>query len=662
MRLALCGNPNVGKTTLFNRLTRSSAPVGNWHGVTVDVCEKRITGTSDTLVDLPGCYSLTARSKEEEITRDGILFGDYDVVLFVAEVNNLRRNLYLLTQVLEAGKKVVLIVNMLDEAKGKVDLALLERRLGVPVVGTSERMENPRRAVLEAAAKADSPSPPYTRDVAQTYANEARQKHITPAFAALKLVERDEYMAELLGVKNKCTCDTCADCERDMPARMRYHYIDGVLNGVIERRRHNSVTDKIDKIVLGKAALPIFFLIMTAVFVITFEAGRPLSELLTRLISLAAQPVKNADMPKWLCGFIGDGIIGGVGSILAFLPQVTLLFLLTTLLQDSGYMSRVAFVSDGFFKRFGLSGRAAFSLILGLGCSATAVLSTRGIAEKKARKRAAFVTPFVPCSARLSVFTAITAYFNLSALLVAAMYVIGFLAALVVLKIMRIAARNDGEEPLLMEMPPYRFPPVKRTFKAVLKSVAAFIVRVGSVVLGVSAIMWLLSNFSVRYGFTGGCDGSLMSTFAGLIAPVFKPLGFGDWRAVTALLSGVAAKETLVSVIASLGGMGEVFGSHAAAVSFLIFSCLYVPCVATLASLSKEIGFKGTLLSVTVHTAVAYLAAFAYYGTWSLAQVNAPLAIIIWACVGGAATVGFAVIGVRRAVKASRARTRTIRR
>ncbi len=635
MRVALCGNPNVGKTTLFNRLTRSSAPVGNWHGVTVDVIEKRITGTDVILADLPGCYSLTARSKEERITRDGVLFGGYDVVLFVAEVNNLRRNLYLLTQVLEARKKAVLIVNMLDEARGKVDLELLSTRLKIPVVGTSERAKNPKESVLEAISKANAPSLPYLNEVAaDAVARRAAEKNISPEFAALKLEERDAFIADILqSESSQRGCYGCRGCDRDRPSALRYSYIDKTLDGVVSCRRRYALTDKIDKIVLGKAALPIFFLIMTAVFFVTFETAKPLSSLLGRLVSLAAEPVKNADMPEWLCGFLGDGVIGGAGAVLAFLPQVTLLFMLTMLLQDSGYMSRVAFVSDGFFKKFGLSGRAAFSLILGLGCSATAVLSTRGIAQKTARCRTAVVTPFVPCSARLGVFTAITAYFGLPAITVAALYALGFVAALGALKIMRLFRASEGEDALLMEMPPYRVPSLKRTFKAVFANVCSFAVRVGSVVLGVGAAMWLLSNFSVRYGFTGGSGSSIMSTFAGALAPIFKPLGFGDWRAVTALISGVAAKETLISVISSLGGAGEVFGSAIAAASFLIFSCLYVPCVATIAALAKETGWRYAAVSAAAHTVTAYAASLIFYQSARLAQIDMKLFVVIWSSV-----------------------------
>ncbi len=645
MKFALCGNPNVGKTTIFNRMTRSDAPVGNWHGVTVDVREKKIVGTNDTLVDLPGAYSLTAYSNDESVTRDGVLFGGCDAVVFVAEANNLRRNLYLLAQVLEARKKTVLVVNMMDEVRGSVDLELISKRLGIPVIGTSERYTNPRTEIINALKNAKAPIPPYViggeiTALAEKLTAAAKNSGVDPAFAALKVMEGDKFIIEKLGtdaVKMRAGCGDCGGCSAtDRPAALRYSYIDGILVGAVVRKgKVYAVTDKIDKIVLGKAALPIFLLVMAAVFVITFEAGRPLSDMLTSLVRLAADSVRGADMPEWVCGFLSDGIIGGVGSVVAFLPQVLFIFLLTALLQDSGYMSRVAFVTDGFFKRFGLSGRAAFSMILGLGCSATAVLSARGIANTSSRRRAVLATPFVPCSARLSVFTAITAYFGLSGFVVALMYILGFAAAVGALAVMKKSAKTPESDELLMEMPPYRLPSAKRVFKAVFSNIGAFLVRVGTVVLGVGAIMWILSNFSIGYGYTGSSEQSIMSTFAGIIAPVFKPLGFGDWRAVTALISGVAAKETLISVISSLGGM-SMFASTAAAVSFLIFTCLYVPCIATLAAIAKEAGAKGVVISIAMHTVVAYTASLLFYGSYVLAQRDTRLLVTLWTCLATA--------------------------
>ncbi len=654
MRLALCGNPNVGKTTLFNRLTRSSEPVGNWHGVTVGAREKRIAGSGDVvLCDLPGAYSLTARSKEEEITRDGVLGDEFDVIVFVAEVNNLRRNLYLLTQVAEARKKAVLVVNMMDEARGKVDLDLISKRLGIPVIGASERGENPKSAILDAVVRAAVIRLPYIDDgeiaaVSRRIASAARTASLPPEYAALKILERDGFVMEELGADAAAHIGKCSECGAcnvmDRPAELRYAFIDNVLKGAIEKKGAYARTDRIDKVILGKAALPIFFAIMSAVFVITFEAGKPLTALLSKLIDSISAAVRSSDMPEWVRAFLADGIIGGAGSVLAFLPQVTILFLLTALLQDSGYMSRVAFVTDGFFKRFGLSGRAAFSLILGLGCSATAVLSSRGIASESARRATAFVVPFVPCSARLSVFTAVTAYFGLPGISVAAMYILGFAAALLVLRMINYRRRVGGDETLLMEIPPYRIPSPKRVFKGVLKSVGSFIVRVGTVVLGVGAVMWILGNFSVAYGFTGGSEASIMCTVSGIIAPVFKPLGFGDWRAVTALISGVAAKETLISVIASLGGMSAVFGSKISAMSFLIFSCLYVPCIATLAAIGKENGGKSVALSVAVHTAAAYIASLVFYQSAVLFEHDLKLFCTIYACVAVVAG-GIIIIG-----------------
>lgn len=655
MKLALCGNPNVGKTTLFNRLTRSDAPVGNWHGVTVDSRQKRIKGTGDVLVDLPGAYSLTSRSKEETITRDGVLYGDFDAVVYVAEVNNLRRNLYLLTQVAEAEKKAILIVNMMDEARGEVDLGLLSTRLGIPVIGTSERDKDPTPRILDAVKRAAVPILHYAYDDCVARAEKHVRSRVAGAlatrFAAMKLLEGDPDIVAAVGELNNVGCAACGGCGGkvcDIPAALRYGYIDDVLRGVTVRGKAYARTDKIDKIVLGKAALPIFIAVMAAVFMITFEAGKPLSALLMRLVDIAGHAVKNTDMPEWVCGFLGDGVIGGAGAVLAFLPQVVLLFLLTALIQDSGYMSRVAFVTDGFFKKFGLSGRAAFSLVLGLGCSATAVLSTRGIAETDARRRTAFVLPFVPCSARLAVFTAFCSYFAIPSVAVAAMYVLGVFAALVTLRIIKSFGKTTVDDALLMEMPPYRLPSFKRVIKSVLSNICSFVVRVGSVVLGVSAIMWILSNFSLAYGFTNDGEASIMSTFAGSIAVVFKPLGFGNWRAVAALLSGIAAKETVVSVIASLGGMG-IFGTRLSAISFLIFSCLYVPCVATLAALAKENGIKSALLSVCVHTLVAYLASLTFYQSAVLFRIDLRAFITIYTCVAIAICAAIVACRIKRA-------------
>lgn len=651
MKIALCGNPNVGKTTLFNRLTHSDAPVGNWHGVTVDVLTKRI-GKTDSLTDLPGAYSLTARTAEERVTCEQILYGDYDVVVYVAEVNNLRRNLYMLAQIAEAGKRAALVVNMMDEARGKVDLSLLSERLGIPVVGASSKSEKPKTAILKAAQAAAQSAPArpnyLTEPDVVKRANElkplAEKAGLDPVFVALKIEERDCDVMRRVGLDGKCEgntkCGGCANCgsnaAADRPAILRYRYIDAILKDVIEPRGANVRTRKADKILLGKAALPIFFMVMAALLVITIEAGKPLSDLLAGLIARLAQPVAAADLPPWVISLICDGVIAGVGAVLAFLPQVVILYLLTAILQDSGYMSRVAFVTDDFFKKIGLSGRAAFSVILGLGCSATAVLTTRGIAGEDARRRAAFVTPFCPCSARLAVFTAIAAYFDMSGLVVAAMYAIGFAAAVVVLKItvaIKSRGKQSDDDAFIMEMPPYRLPQIKRVMSVVWRNVLSFASRVGSVVLGVSVIMWALCNFSVAQGFTGGGETSIMNTFARIISPVFAPVGFGNWRAVTALISGIAAKETVISVIASLGGMGEVFGSPTAATSFMIFVCLYVPCVATVSALAKENGGKSAAASVATHTVAAYLVSLVYYQSAALFEAHITAFIAVWSSV-----------------------------
>ena len=656
MKIALCGNPNVGKTTLFNRITNSSAPVGNWHGVTVDIKTKRLN-SGDTVSDLPGAYSLTARTPEECITRDEALFGDYDVLVCASEVNNLRRNLYFLVQLMEAGKRTVLVVNMMDEAKGKVNLKLLSERLSIPVVGSSERWKNPKGEILAAARLALSappPSVPYADKINFSVVSAARRAGINPVFGALKIVEKDECVIQKMGPCLNCG-DICAGCtDRDSPAAMRYAYIDRVLYGVVEQKNGYEKTDKIDRAALGRFALPILLIIMTAVFVITFEAGKPLSDLIGRGIAALSRLASKANLPDWARSLLSDGVISGVGGVLGFLPQVTILFILTAVLQDSGYMSRVAFLTDGFFRRFGLNGRAAFSVVLGLGCSVTAVLSTRGI-KGEARKRAAFVAPFCPCSARLAVFTAVAAYFSIPSVAVAALYIIGLFAALLVLKIMTVIKKESGDDSLIMEIPPYRIPSVKRVFKSTLVNIGSFVGRVGSVILGVSVIMWVLCNFSVAYGFTGGIESSIMSTVAGFIAPVFTPLGFGNWKAVAALISGVAAKETVISVVSALGGIGEVIGGGAEAFSFLIFVSLYVPCVATVAAISKECGIKLAALSVVVQTAAAYIASLIFYGAYKLFTYDMKLFIAVAAAVVALLVVAIIITSIMRVKRRARA-------
>lgn len=639
MKIALCGNPNVGKTTLFNRLTKSDAAVGNWHGVTVEAKSKRIS-SGDIITDLPGSYSLFARTREEEVTRDSLLYDDFDVVVCVCDVNNLRHNLYFLLQVLETGCKAVLAVNMMDEAPRGVDLALLRERLGIPVIGVSIKSKNIKSELIAAAALACAPELPYLArsDIARVV-RLCNGKKESARYLAIKAIERDEFATNKI---SDVAAQAAMRIDRDLPSKLRYEYIDTIIKDVIGGvPKQKTVTRKIDAVVLNKyAALPIFAVVMAIGFMLVFEAAKPCSAALSHLINLVAGTIRG---DGFFAHLMRDGVLGGVGAVVCFLPQVILLFVFTALLSDSGYMSRVAFVTDGFFKKLGLSGRSAFSVILGLGCSATAVMSARGIPKREA-KRIAFAVPLCPCSARLAVFTAIAAYFGLSGLAVAALYALGIAAAVCVLFVMRLFGAPDAAH-MIMEMPLYRIPAPKRILKTVYRNAVQFLLRVGSIVLAVSVIVWILSSVSIENGFTANPEHSIMKTLAGMISPLFHPLGFGNWQATAALLAGFAAKETVVAVIGGFGGCGAVFGSSTAAVSFLIFVALYTPCSATIAVLKSECGGKSAAMVAVVHFAIAYAAAFLYYRSVLWFATDMRLFFTLWACV--AVAVGAVVVAQR---------------
>ncbi|MCL2797770.1 MAG: ferrous iron transport protein B, partial [Firmicutes bacterium] len=801
------GNPNVGKTSLFNRITHSAEHVGNWHGVTVKANTKEFLYDHRriSLTDLPGIYSLTVYSKEEEITRDAVLGirgqglgvsvgadgnppaneelgvrseerrmdrsqlsgvsgqeseenrsaipnssflipNSFDAVVCVCEVNNLSRNLYFALQLLELDVPVLIAINMMDELKkrGRVlNYRHIERALKIPVVPLSAKYHSDVHLLTDVAldfikqgqrntARLSYLDALPVREFSSIIGSNAAKAGISARWAAIKCMENDALVLERLNLSKtqKAALAHFGDCQAEV-ARLRYEFIDGFMCGAISKNvasehhemhehaehgvpieievgvrkeevgsddekcrmkkgrrvvagsreteknpsklptsyfllpnsaKHKRLHDKhaadaarythgfskLDRVVLNKyLAIPIFLLVMVAIFFLTFGVvGFWASEGLWWGIQNGVRsPLKSSlesiNCPAWITALLADGVINGVGGILRFLPQVVLLFFFLAMLEDSGYLSRVAFMTDGLFRKLGLSGRSAFTLLMGFGCSATAVLTARGLEDEKTRRKTVLVTPFLSCSARLPVYAAVAGVFFTTAagfsplvipLIIFALYVLGAAVSLTLAFILEKTKRfKSGKLSFIMEMPPYRVPTGERVWQIIWKNLKAFVVRVGTVVFALNVIVWLLANFSLLHGFVAGTEyRSILETFASFIAPVFAPLGFGDWKAVTALIGGLAAKEVVVSILLSFGGAEAVFTGEFAALaglSFMVFTLLYVPCVAALASIKKETGFRWMLASLSLSLGVAYLFSLAFYWTGRLILAHAGLAV-----------------------------------
>ncbi len=633
---ALCGNPNVGKTSLYNRLTHSSQHVGNWHGVTVGKAQKKVKvgGDEIEIVDLPGLYSLSVYSYEESISRDEILSGKNNLIINVCEANNLARNLYLTLQLLELNVPVILVVNMIDELNKrglKFDAKKLENRLHIPVLTVSAKYKLDVDELLKTGIKylhgakthADLPylNKLPIKQTGDILAENIKKSGFDLRYASIKTLENDEYVIKKLNPTAEQKSKLVGDLRSEI-AKLRYEYIDKISDGLITEEREGKTTiriaDNLDRLMLNKfTALPIFLLIMSGIFWVTFGfLGKFLTDCLENAISIVSDTVRcgiEGKVPEWIKGLICTGIIDGVGSVLAFLPQIVIMFFFLALLEDSGYISRVAFMTDGMFRKIGLSGRAAFTMIMGLGCSATAVMTARGLEDEMMRKKTVILTPFMSCSARLPVYTSIAAAFFTSGNvpIIFGLYLLGVVTVIALAALFEKTPLKSGEASFVMEMPRYRMPTVTRIMQILLHNAKNFIVKVGTVVLALNVIVWILGNFSFIKGFVVMGNGeSIMEQFCSFIAPVFTPLGFGNWRAVTALVSGLAAKEVVISTITSLGGM-EIFSDSLAAIAFMVYTLLYVPCIATLSAIRKEAGTRWMIFGLVLQLTVAYVAAFA---------------------------------------------------
>lgn len=580
--VALLGNPNVGKTTLFNSLTGSNQRVGNWAGVTVDKKE----GFFDDfkIVDLPGIYAMDTFSNEEKISKEFLENGQVDLILNIIDASNIDRNLYLTMQLKQFKKPIILAVNMIDVAEKKginIDYKKLEELLDVTVV--------PIQASKEQGID----------DVKKSLKNLHTNK-----------IDNNDYNFS--------------------SEKETYTYIENLLSQCTKKDNKSirTIKEKLDNIMLNPwLAYPIFFIIMALTFQVTFSwIGQPLSDLLDSLLNDSLIPIIESliqGTAPWFQSLIIDGIIGGVGGILVLLPIILSLFACITILEDSGYMARVAFIMDKIMRKMGLSGKAFIPMIVGFGCSVPAIMTARTLESEKDRKLTALLIPLMSCNARLPVYSIFAAVFfpNSIGLVVASLYFLGILLAFILGIIFKHTIFKNEEEPLLIELPEYKLPSLKNLLNQLYEKTKGFLVKAGTLIFAMSIILWFLSNFN----FSGMTDvnNSILSYVGGFIAPIFKPLGFGNWQSSVSLLTGLIAKETVVSSMSVIfaGDLQTMLPLHfttLSALSFLVFVLLYTPCITVVGTMKKEFGSKLTLFSVTYQLVLAWLVAFLVFNIGSL--------------------------------------------
>ncbi len=661
MIFALAGNQNCGKTTLFNQLTGANQHVGNFPGVTVDQKIGQIRSTKNcSVVDLPGIYSIRPYTNEEIVTRDFILNEKPDGIINIVDATNIERNLYLTLQLLEMHIPMVLALNMMDEVRGNggsIDYKQMSEELGIPVIPISaakdEGIEDLIRAITVTASKKILPKVmdfceqgPVHRcihAVSHQVEDHAAGIGMSPRFAATKIVENDtDIIGQLALSQNELEMmehsieEMEKDCGLDRNAAladMRYTFIEKVCAKTVKKcqeSREHIRSVKIDNILTHRyLAGPMFLLIMITVFWLTFGViGTGLSDLLARGID-AFTAVCDRGLTAYginpvVHSLIIDGVFAGVGSVLSFLPIIVVLFFFLSILEDSGYMARVAFVMDKPLRRIGLSGRSFVPMLVGFGCTVPAVMATRTLSGERDRKMTILLTPYMSCSAKIPIYAVFAAAFfpGKSALVMIVLYVSGILVGLVTALILNRTAFRGNPIPFVMELPNYRFPSAKSVGQLIWEKAKDFIERAFTVIFVATIIIWFLQTFDVRFNVVAESEKSLLALIGQWIAPLFEPLGFSDWRVPAALITGFTAKEAVVSTLSVLTGtataqlgtvLGDMFSVRSAA-SFLVFTLLYTPCVAAIAAVKRELGSGLKAFGVVVlQCAVAWLAAFLVY-------------------------------------------------
>ena len=666
IKIALAGNPNCGKTTLFNALTGSNQYVGNWPGVTVEKKEGRLKGNKDvTVVDLPGIYSLSPYTLEEVVSRNYLIDEKPEVILNIIDGTNLERNLYLTTQLTELGIPVLIAVNMMDIVRkngDQINIKKLAEETGCKTVEISALkgegiVEAANEAVKLAGTKKAAPKHSFDAKVERALDDitsialgsvDESQKR----WFAIKLFENDEKVAEKLNLSsnilkeisevNKAVEDELDDDTESIITNERYTFITSIIKDCIKKKSAGKLTtsDKIDKIVTNRIlALPIFAAIM---FVVYYIAVSSLGGIVTdwtndTLVGEWIQPavkgfLENVGAADWLVSLVGDGIIGGLGAPIGFAPQMAIVFFFLSLLEDCGYMARIAFIMDRIFRKFGLSGKSFIPFLIGSGCGVPGIMATRTIENDKDRRMTIMTTTFIPCGAKLPVIALIAGYLlNGCWWLAPLMYFAGIIVVIVSCIILKKTSLFAGDPaPFVMELPQYHIPSLKGVLLHVWERVWAFLKKAGTILFLCCAVMWFLGTFGIQNGTFGMVDteSCFLASIGGAIAWIFKPLGFGTWQAVASSLSGFVAKEGIVSTMGVLSGLGEVeeyaasmhdqfaqfFPTGIAAVSFLMFNLFDSPCLAAISTMAREMKSKKfVVFALIFQNVLAYCIALMVY-------------------------------------------------
>ena len=659
LTFALAGNQNCGKTTLFNQLTGSTQHVGNFPGVTVDRKDGQIRGRKNTLVtDLPGIYSMSPYSSEEIVTRNFVLNEHPKGIINIVDATNIERNLYLTMQLMELNIPMVLALNMMDEVRengGSILINRMEEMLGIPVIPISAaKNEGIDELVSHALHVAKYQERPQEIDycdanddggavhrclhaIMHLIEDHAEQAEIPVRFAASKLAEGDSLILERLNLdeNEKETLEHIVkqmEKERGLDraaaiAHMRFDFIEKICGETVVKPRDSREhirSVKIDRILTGKyTAIPCFVAIMALVFFLTFSViGAFLSDILdmgiTALSDLVDQLLAAGNASTAIRSLVMDGIFGGVGSVLSFLPVIVTLFFFLSLLEDSGYMARVAFVMDKLLRKIGLSGRSIVPMLIGFGCTVPGVMASRTLPSERDRKMTILLTPFMSCSAKLPIYGFFTAAFfpDQAALVMICLYFGGILMGILMAFLLRRTMFSGEAVPFVMELPNYRMPGAKNVGHLLWDKAKDFLQRAFTVIFVATIVIWFLQTFDLHLSMVSDSRDSILALVAGVIAPIFAPMGFGDWRVSTALISGFMAKESVVATLSVLFGSTEALTAAVtpvAAASLLAFCLLYTPCVAAIAAIKRELGGRWAAGVVVMQCIVAWIAAFVVY-------------------------------------------------